>query len=309
MPLILRDIDYVLAVARRGALSAAADELGVTQPTLTKAVQRVEAEFGVRLFERTARGMVLTAAGQRAAEQLRRLATTHADTVRLADEMRAQQAGLLRVGVTDASAESPLVQAITALLAQRPALRLRLAHGRSDMLADLVQAGELDAALIPVYEGQTLPGTVMPIRNDPMQLVVRRGHPLAGRSRLGLADLVPFGWIIGSTGSVAYRVIEARFAARGLPAPHAVLEVPYTSGLSAEVLARSDLVSLIPTSFLRHADASGQVVLSVPELSLKRVVALVTRGAAPEVTPLLEALRAALLRRPRAGSQGPSYYR
>lgn len=299
MSIAIRDIEYFLAVAQRGLLSNAADELGVTQPTLTKAVQRVEAEFGVPLFERTGRGMVLTSAGLRTVEQLRRLNASYADTMMLANEMRAHQAGLLRVGVTDASGESPVVDAIATLLAQRPAMRIRLQHGRSDALAALVGAGDLDAAIVPAYEGQPLLGERTKINSDPMQPVVRRGHPLAQRTRLAVADLVPYGWIVGSASSSAYRAIEAVFASRELPAPRVVLEVPYSSGFSAGVLARSDLVSLLPASFLHRADASGLVSLPLAELNLARSVVLLTRSGSSTWSPLLVALRDTLLRQAR----------
>lgn len=295
MSLSVKDIEYFLAVVQRGALSAAADDLGVTQPTLTKAVQRIESEFGVALFERSGRGMALTSAGLRAVEQLQRLNAAHADTQILANDMRAQQAGLLRVGVTDASGDGPVVDAITSLLALRPGMRVRLQHGRSDALAAMVMAAELDAAIVPTYDGQPLPGERTKISSDPMQLVVRRSHPLARQSRVSVADLVPYGWVIGSTSSAAYRAIEAVFAERGLSPPRVVMEVPYTSALSAGVLARSHLVSLLPASFLRRTDGASFVVLPVPEFRLARSVVLVTRSGSTS-SPLLSALRDSLLR-------------
>lgn len=294
MSLTVKDIEYFLVVASRGQLSSAADEMGVTQPAMTKAVRRVEAEFGVALFERSGRGMVLTSAGLRATEQLKRLNATYADTQILANEMRAQQAGLLRIGVTDVSDDGPLSIAIPALLAQRPGLRIRLQHGRSDVLAAMVMAAELDAAVVPAYEGQPLPGERTKISSDPMQMVVRRSHPLAKQSRVAIADLVPYGWVIGSPSSAAYRAIEAVFAERDLPAPRVVLEVPYTSALSAGVLSRSHLISLLPASFLRNADGASFVELPVPEFRLARSVVLITRNGST-ASPLLSALRDSLL--------------
>ena len=296
MSLTVKDIEYFLAVVRRGSLSGAAEDMGVTQPAMTKAVQRVEAEFGVVLFERSGRGGTSTSAGLRAAEQLKRLHAAHADTQILANEMRAQQAGLLRIGVTDVMGAGPIVTALTTLLAQRPGMRIRMQHGRSDALAKQVMEAELDAAIVPAYDGQPLPGERTKVSSDPMQLVVRRGHPLlAKRSRVAIADLVPYGWIIGSRSSAAYRVIESVFAERDLPAPHVVLEVPYTSLLSAGVLARSNLISLLPASFLRKTDGASFVVLPVPEFRLVRSVVLVTRKGS-SASPLLSALRDALLR-------------
>lgn len=293
MSLTVRDIEYFLAVVRRGALSGAAQEMGVTQPAVTKAIQRVEAEFGVVLFERSGRGVTLNSAGLRAAEQLERLHAAHADTRMLANEMRAQEAGLLRIGATDVTGGGPVVTAITTLLAQRPGMRIRLQYGRSDVLAAQVMAADLDAAIVPAYDGQPLPGERTTLSSDPMRLVARRGHPLTRRSRVAIADLVPYGWIIGSQSSAAFRAAASVFAAQGLPVPHVVVEVPYASALGAGVLARSNLISLLPASFLRKTDGASIVVLPVPEFRLVRSIVLVTRPDSSAL-PLLSALRDAL---------------
>src|SRR5438046_3131714 len=124
MSLAIRDIRYFLAVARTGQLATAAEGEGVTQPALTKAMRRVEDEFGLQLFERSVRGMALTAAGLRVAEEMQKLQAAYADTVLLADEMRARQAGLLRIGVTDTTAGNRMAAVLGPLLVQRPGLRV-----------------------------------------------------------------------------------------------------------------------------------------------------------------------------------------
>src|SRR6218665_1333049 len=181
MPLSIRDIEYFLAVAKTGLLSAAADELGVTQSALTKAVQRVEAEFDLPLFERSARGMALTSAGQRMLGQAHRLRADYADLVLLANEMRARQSGLLRVGVTDTTAGNRVALALGSLLAQRPGLRVHLRVDRSDALAALLHEGALDLALVPVYEGQRLDADRTRIDQAPVAATRARGPGRCGR--------------------------------------------------------------------------------------------------------------------------------
>ena len=298
MSLSIRDLQHFLAVADAGLLSAAAQEQGVTQPALTKAVRRVEAEFGLQLFERSARGMALTGAGLRVAEQLRRLQGDYADAMLLANEMRASQAGLLRLGVTDTTAGNRLTAALGPLLAQRPGLRVRLRIDRSDALAARVRDGELDLALVPAYEGQPLDADRTKIANDPMLPVVRAGHPLAARARLTLADVAGCGWVMGGPQSAAYRAISDIFARHRLPAPTVVMEVPFSSDLSLSVLAATDLVTLVPASFLRRADAAQVAVLPVAALRVPRAVVLLSRPGS-SWSPLKQALRDALLLQPR----------
>lgn len=294
MPLAIRDIQYFLAVAKAGQLSSAAEAQGVTQPALTKAVRRVEQEFGLQIFERSVRGMTLTSAGLRLAEQMRRLQAHYADTVLLADAMRAQQAGLLRIGVTDTTAGNRIAAVLGPLLMQRPGLRVRMRVDRSDALAVQVLEGELDLALVPAYEGQPLEAEPTKIDNDPMLPLVRAKHPLALRSRLSLKDVAGFGWMTGPAHSAAYRALEEIFARHGLPPPTIVMEVPFASEMNLSVLATTDLVTLVPRSFMQHAPDHRFAVLPIAALRVARAVVLLSRPGSAW-SPLMWTLRDNLL--------------
>src|ERR1044072_9097674 len=87
----LRQIAYVEAVARNANFTRAAAELHVAQPALSVAIRRLEAELGVRLFERTSRGVSLTPAG---AAFLDRAARVSREVDALADEMRDYAGGI-----------------------------------------------------------------------------------------------------------------------------------------------------------------------------------------------------------------------
>jgi len=298
MSLTIRDVQYFLAVAQSGLLSTAAAHCGVTQPALTKAVRRVEVEFGLQLFERTTRGMALTSAGMRVLSHLQRLSSDYSDTALLANEMRAQQTGLLRLGVTDTTATNPVIPALSSLLTKRPAFRVQLHVDRSDAVAAKVAAGDLDLALIPAYEGQPLAGECTSIDNDPLVPVVRRGHPLA-RAGLTLQDLVSYGWVLSNAESASYRVLAAIFTRAELPEPRVVLEIPHASNISFGVLLRTDFLSLVPTSALRGPLADALVMLRLPELRVPRTVVLLTRANSPE-GPLLRDFKELLKHAPRS---------
>lgn len=266
----------------------------MTQPALTKAVRRVEDEFGLQLFERSVRGMALTAAGLRVAEEMRKLQAAYADTVLLADELRARQAGLLRVGVTDTTAGNRMAAVLGPLLVQRPGLRVRMRVDRSDVLAAQVREGDLDLVLVPAYEGQPLDGHRTKIDNDPMLPLVRAGHPLASRSRVSLRDVADFGWMSGPTNSAAYRAVTEIFTRNALSPPTVVMEVPFASELNLSVLAATDLVTLVPRSFMQHATDERFAVLPVAALCIPRAVVLLSRPGSAW-SPLMETLRDSLL--------------
>ena len=204
----MRDIQYFLEVATTGQLTSCANELGISQPALTKAVQRVEAQFGGPLFERSVNGMQLTSAGQRVAEQLGRMQAQYADTLALAGDMQASRAGLIRLGVTDITAGNRLSVALAQLLARRPGLRVKVSVGRSDALAAQVRDGQLDLALVPAYDDQDLQVQSLRLDHDPMLVVVRAGHPLAQLRRPQLVDVARYDWVMGGEQSAAHRSLK-----------------------------------------------------------------------------------------------------
>ena len=300
MSLSIRDVQYFLAVAQHGRLSAAADELGITQPALTKAIRRVEAEFGMTLFERSPRGMKLSARGHRVLEQLRKLHSSYADAMHISNEMRAEHAGLLRIGITDTTPDSRLVAALAPLLERRPGLRVRFHFDRSDELAALVRDADLELALIPAYDQQALEVESTKVDNDPLLPLVRAGHPLAKLQRLTLADTTAFGWILGPAHSAATRAVVEVHARAQLPAPKVIVEVPFAAEVNLSLLANSDFLTLMPRSFLRHRKDGQFVELPIAALRVPRAVVLVSRRGA-SWSPLMTALRDGMLAARRPG--------
>ena len=295
MALNLRDIDYFLAVARTGLMAQAAQECGVTQPALTKAVQRLEAEFALQLFERTGRGMRLSSAGARFHEQALRLQVDYEDTKVLANEMRALRSGLLRIGVTEATAGNLVVPSLVALIPDRPGLRIELHMGRSDAMASAVRAGDVDLALVPSYPGRRHEGDQTLIADDPLLPVSRAAHPLTTLPRIALKDLSLYGWIFAGAQSDASRVISEVFAKQKLQPPRVVVETPHASEATMSLLATTDLISLVPASMLRDRDRSRFRVLPVAQLHVPRAVVLLSRTGSLW-SPLMTVFKEALMR-------------
>jgi DNA-binding transcriptional LysR family regulator len=147
------DIAYFLEAVRQQHFGRAALAVGVTQPAITKAIRRLEDASGVALFERGGGGVRLTAEGQLFLDAARRFEVQHAELQNVADELRAQRAGLLRLGITNPDVASPVVAVLAMMLRQRLGLRVTLIHATSDLLNDAVERGDLDAAVAPAYPG------------------------------------------------------------------------------------------------------------------------------------------------------------
>jgi len=293
MAFTLSDIGYFLEVARQQHFGRASRELGISQPAVTKAIRRLEADAGVALFERGAGGARLTAEGELFLESARRLHAQHAELDHLAGDLRAQHAGLLRVGVTNPEARSRVVAVLTELVRQRPGLRLSLRIDTSDRLNDAVERGDLDTALAPAYPGHDFSCQQLVVGEDEVRVAARADHPLAGRRTLTLPDLAPYGWVMPSRESASRRLLTQIFSASGAPPPQVVVEAEYMSAVVLGLLAGSDLLAAVPVSVLH--DWVGRVqALPLPMLAFKRTLVMLTRPAAPQ-TPLLDAFRTTLL--------------
>lgn len=143
-----QELTYFIESARTGNLSRAAERLGISQPALTMALQRLEISLGVELFHRSKKGVRLTKAGELFQMEAKSLAD-HWDTMtkalgRSVDELR----GNYSIGCHHSVALYSLPQTLPKVLADFPELTLELHHDLSRKIAERVIKGELDIALV-----------------------------------------------------------------------------------------------------------------------------------------------------------------
>lgn len=290
MNLTPRDVNYFLAVVQYGRLAAAAEACHVTQPALTKAIQRLEAECGLRLFERDARGTHLTAEGARFKEVAESLSRSYENALRVAADVRARQSGLLRVGFTDATRASLAPPTLAALLRQRPGLRATFQIGHADQLVQAVKDGSLDVAVVPTF-GEVPEGCDgIEVGKDPHLPVMSARHPLARRAQLAPSDLVPYGWIHSAPNSAAVRSLRALFAKHLLPPPIVMVECEFPSEATLALVRDSELLAMVPRSLYRSTNQHGLHVAEVRGLEVECAVSCLTRADAQR-TPLTQAFR------------------
>ncbi len=175
----LRSLRYVVTLARRLSFARAAEELGISQPALTRAVQNVERRFGLRLFDRDRAGVRVTAQGQ---TMINAAATLLADAENLErqwDRTALGQSGLVRFGMAPMPARALLSGALHERITMAPDVINDVVVRNVEALWPLLIAGEIE--FFVAAEGQ-VPETV-PVRAEvlgrfPRSMVVRAGHPL-----------------------------------------------------------------------------------------------------------------------------------
>lgn len=272
MSLRLDDLDYVLAVVEHGQVQRAADALGVSQSAVTKGIQRLERTLGFALFERSPRGMSLTAPGRLFHDRSVGVRRSLERAIKDAADVHLGAQGVLRVGVSPLYARTLFVPACLQLHRQRPAARLQVKVHLQDVLLVALRSGDIDLSI------HALPDPLPPdlrahaLMADDLCLVVRHGHPLLGRARLQLQDLVEAQWMLPGPDVSARRRIERLFAEAGLPPPRVAVEVSNTTAPLVDLLVHSDLISIQSVGRLDGRVGRQLEVLPVPGSRFEREV-------------------------------------
>lgn len=191
----LRQLRYFVKVVECGSLGRAATELGVVTSALSQQISRLESELSTRLLTRTSTGVVLTDAGLAFLRQAQ-LSLRHADdAVKAARESRLS--GHVSVGLAQTTASVLALPFMRAMRERYPDVRLRLVESLSGHLSTMLNARQLDLAI--VFHTETARRwSVMPLLDERLFLIAREdmpGLPPAGPVRLrdlaGLPLLLP----------------------------------------------------------------------------------------------------------------------
>ena len=185
----LQQLRYFVAVADSGRFTAAARDLHVAQPSVSKQIRKLETDLGAVLLERRKAGVALTAAGLILLPWAKRVL---ADL----DGARAEVAGLatlergrLSVGATPSLSTVLLPRVLASFHGRHPGVSLSVVEAGSQDLVGRLASGELDVALVilPVPREQLF--ETLPLLREELVLAVARGHPLAKRKVVRIAEL------------------------------------------------------------------------------------------------------------------------
>jgi DNA-binding transcriptional LysR family regulator len=281
-------------VAAQGSFSAAAEALAYTQSAVSQQIAALEREAGTLLVERGARGIRLTEAGE--------ALVRHADVIfaRLAeaeaelDAIAGLRGGRLRLASFETAGATLVPLAIAAFSHRHPAVDLSLvAQDPEDSLPRLI-AGELELAL--GHEVADIPENivehieVMHLLDDPMYLVLPRGHKLAARRRVTLKDVAGEPFINSSAGcTCSMQVIRA--CDRAGFSPHVAFETDDYQAMQGYVAAGVG-VALIPDLGLTSMREDVVVRSLGSHPPVRRIYAATTTGGyrSPATAAMLEIL-------------------
>ena len=268
---MLEDLRALVEFADAGSIAGAAGRLFRTPSAITRQVQRLEAQLGAELLDRSVKPPRLNSLGSRVLEQAREL-LQRAESLKSLASSSAEPHGLLRIGISFALAEGALIEPIRALTEKYPKVRVQLS---SEQLIPRLQAGELDVAVVPLPEGKTAPQPLVTnvIASDRMEIVQgAAGHVNGDWKSLGRAP-----WVLNPPGCFLRAGLIARMERAGFT-PMIAAEVNNMQMQLAFVQAGHG-VGLLPARFIARSRSLDRVkILRPPSFELQRPVATVRVG-------------------------------
>lgn len=216
----LRHLQLLASLQDNGQLGQAAEELGMAQPAASRLLAEIEAIVGYAVHERMGRGMALTAVGASLARRAARVLIELDDAEREIAGITKGTQGRVRIGSVTGPAMDRMLPALRHARLALPDVTAEVYVAPSDLLCEQLLNGRLDFVIgrLPADQSPDL-FEVRLLETEPVSLLVRRGHHLAGLAEITPEDLLQFDWVMPGQEAILGRTVKARLAELGLPLP------------------------------------------------------------------------------------------
>ena len=263
----LRHLRYFLAVADHLSFTHAADQLHVTQPTLSHQVKDLEEEIGSTLFDRVGRRVYLTPSGRALREYAQQALNAINSATTAISELEGLTHGTLTLGVFESFSGSLLPPLLAEFSKLHPGVHITVHQLPTGQLEEQLDKGNLDLGI--AYSPPATDNVVAEnLFEEPLVLVVGAGHPLAHKKRIHMSALDGEPLMLLTTAFPSRRLLETRFSSVGAK-PRIVLEINSVQVTLATV--RSMTLATILTE---------RIARTVPGLHCIKLVPTITRTVA-----------------------------
>lgn len=287
--MLIRDLAWLVELGDVGHVTEAAAAIGTSQPTLSRALARLEEELGVRIFERLSTGVVATSEGELVLQAARDLVARHdrltADVAHRLDP----DTGLVRLAFLDSMATTLVPRLLREFHAHAPGVKVVLSQEPTHDIHRDLERGVVELGLtMDRAEGHDW----LPVRQERLVVVVPPGHRLRGRRRVDLAELADEELVTTPLGFAHCALVQGLLAEAGISPPISFesADLATIEGLVAAGLG----VAVVPEAF---AGQSGSVGLTLSSPGATRTIGLTWRTDRPLAPPAQRFLDFVRLRR------------
>ena len=285
----LHHLRYFLSVAKTGSFSKAAQDMHVTQPTVSSGIAELEKSLGVRLFNRGTRRAELTLEGRTLvsyAMQVQDLVSEAEDRLQRRDILPGEG---FQFGAIDAAVTYLLPDILKTYMRDHPEVALSVQVAPSRYLVDDLLMNRSEFAMISLpFEHPRI--ETISIYNDAMPLVVGAAHPFARRKSVALSEVVQEPLMLFHADSVSRKIVDERFAEAGV-LPSVVMEMRSPEAMRKLVEVGVGISFLPRLAVQESLDLGALKIVRVQGVSFSREIGVAWRRRryfGPAIRYLLE---------------------
>jgi DNA-binding transcriptional LysR family regulator len=277
---LIRDLGWLVALADREHVTETAALLGTTQPTLSRALARVEEELGARVFERAADGVHLTPAGEVVVSAARQLTARYDQLLTELRTLADPDAGVVRLAFLDSMATSLVPRLLRAFHAEAPRVRVLLTQEPGHEIVPDLESGATDLAVTSAAPEPRSRFGWHVLQQERLVLVVPPGHRLRRRRAVRLEELAAEELVTTPVG-FGYRALVDGLLREAGVTPAVSFESQDLATIEGLVAAGLG-VAIVPEAY---AGQSGTVGLRIRAAGARRVIGLTWRTDRPLPAP------------------------
>ncbi|SFV15179.1 LysR family transcriptional regulator [Pseudoduganella namucuonensis] len=277
----LADLRAFVAVAELNSFRAAADSIHLSQPALSRRVEKLELALGVRLFERTTRSVSLTAVGRDFSHKARTLLDDLENSLLSMQAVAASQLGEVVIACVPSAVYYFLPKVLRTFHEQYPRIRVRIVDDSANAALESVARGEADF-------GINIIGTQEPeidfqvILKERFVVACHRDHPLAGLKQVAWAELAKYDFMTVDKSSGNRLLVDLALANSNVR-PSWCFEAKHVSTLLGLVEAGLG-VAVVPRLSMPQGEHATLAMVALVEPEVERNVGLLRRRGR-ELTP------------------------
>ncbi len=273
----LADLQAFSAVAQLGSFRAAAQSIALSQPALSRRIDKLEQALGVRLLERTTRRVSLTTVGRDFARKAQQILSDLDGILLGVEDVASNRMGLVTIACVPSASRYFLPQVLQRFHAKFPKVRIRIHDAHANEVLKVVAQGEADLGLN--FMGRQEPDLVFePLLKERFVLACRRDHPLASKRSVTWSQLAPYHFM--SVGKDSGNRLLMDLALAQVPdRPQCVIETRHMQTLLGLVEAGLGIAA-VPRMAMPSADQSNVVGIPLVAPVLQRELGLIMRRGA-----------------------------
>ena len=283
----IRHLRNMLAVMEEGSLGKAAQRLNISQPALTKSIQRLEEQLGVRLFDREARGMKPTFYADSLRGYAKAACVGMAEAESQIASLRNGTEGIITVAGPPLIVTELLPKVLVRLSQERPKLQVRVVGQNKELFTDLLD-GRFNLVVAMLYNELPKEGLSKQwLFDDKLVLIMRPDHPLAKRRKVKTDDLLDQKWVFSDSDTWSQRRLRLYFEQAGLALPRARFESRNPEVLKSIIMI-SDHIGMIAKLGVEKELSKGLLkAIEIDSPLMLRPIGIVRRETEP-ISPAMK---------------------